>query len=116
MKAVQADLRGQKSLCRAPYDQAETTVSCLAEIGVTVSSIDERAGPEHHGYHDTRKVRRRCWNIWVVARVFPSHVLIKLTRPQCPIDVTVPVCRTTHRVCVKAKRHRMFDADRCIVS
>ena len=64
MKAVQADLRGQKSLCYAPLDQVRTTtVSCLAEILVFVprmTSIDECAGPEHHKYHDTRKVRRRC--------------------------------------------------------
>ena len=98
MKAVQADLRGLKSLCYAPFDQAETTFSCLAEIWVIVSrmtSIDERAGPEHHGYQDTRKVRRRCRNIWVVARVFPLHVLSKLTRPQCPIDVTAQ-CAGSH--------------------
>ena len=54
MKAEHADLRGQKSFCYAPFDQAETTFSCLAEIRVIVSSltsVGECAGPEHHGFH-----------------------------------------------------------------
>ena len=53
--------------CHALFDQVETTVSCLTDIQAIASRlpfIEERAIAEHQGFHDTRKVRRRCQNIW----------------------------------------------------
>ena len=90
MKAVWTGLRDHKSLCYALFLPAGTTVSCLTAIQAIVSrlpSIVERARAEHQGFHKECEEEVQA-QFGVVARVFPSHFLIKFTRPQCPIDVT----------------------------
>ena len=114
MMAEHADLSGHKSLGYASFfwscsdgDRLLLHLTIQAIVS-SLTSVDECAGPEHHGFHTGTVVWSRA--------SFHHTVLIKMTRQEASTDMTAPLCRITVWVNVKAKRHGVFDANRCVVS